>query len=55
MSDFVEVIHVELSDEACELIVLEVLWQDSVFKSWDVVDYETMAIFSPVDLIGIFI
>ena len=49
MFDFVEAIHVELSDEAVHFVVTEVARQDHFFELDYVLDDEFESIRSPVD------
>ena len=41
---FVKIVHVELSDEAGEVVVLEVSWENCLSKLIRLVDYKTGAI-----------
>ena len=51
----VEVVHVQLPDEGCEVVVLEVLWQNFFTKLADTVDNEAIAIIKPSDVGLIFL
>ena len=47
ISCFVEIVHVQLTDEATEVIVLEVFWKDLVRELVYLLNYETIALGVP--------
>lgn len=46
-SEFVEVVHVQLSDETCEIAVLEIQWEHFFTEFICVVYHELGTVFAP--------
>jgi len=44
---FLEVIHVQLSDEGCEFVMLEILRQDFIGEFNDILDFKRFTIVRP--------
>ena len=54
LTGLVEAIHVELSDEAIDLVVPEELGKDDLFEFGDVFDDEILSRWTPEDGFGVF-
>lgn len=53
LSDFVEIVHIELPDKGGELFVFEILGKDLVFKAFFVFDDKGVALVGPLDDVGV--